>query len=415
MLSLRTSVAIIGAGPAGLMLSQLLSRSGVASCVLERSSRAHVESRVRAGVLERGSVDALCAAGVGERLLRERLVHHGIELRFAQRSHRIDFDALSPGSSVSVYGQREVVKDLISAREAAGAIDRRELLFEAPAVSVEGLEGPRPSVTFSSGGELGRVEADWVVGCDGFHGVARRSLAEAQLFERVYPFAWLGILAEVPPSTHELIYAAHERGFALHSLRSPELSRFYLQVPADEDLGAWSDERIWAELRTRLETVAGWRLASGPIVERGIAALRSFVVEPMRQGRLLLAGDAAHIVPATGAKGLNLALHDVGLASQALLDWYGSGSTSRLDAYSDACLRRVWRVQQFSSWMTSLLHVQPGASAFDWRVQLAQLDYVASSRAASTTIAENYVGLESEWAPPLEPAGAARSTASRRK
>jgi p-hydroxybenzoate 3-monooxygenase len=418
MLSLRTSVAIIGAGPAGLMLSQLLSRAGVASCVLERSSRAHVESRVRAGVLERGSVEALCAAGVGERLLRERLVHHGIELRFAQRSHRIDFDALVPGSSVSVYGQREVVKDLISAREAAGAIDRRELLFEAPARSIEGLEGPRPAVTFSFGGEPGRVEADWVVGCDGFHGVARRSppAASQQVFERVYPFAWLGILAEVPPSTHELIYAAHERGFALHSLRSPELSRFYLQVPADEDLGAWSDERIWAELRTRLETVAGWKLASGPIVERGIAALRSFVVEPMRQGRLLLAGDAAHIVPATGAKGLNLALHDVGLASQALLDWYAGGSTARLDAYSDACLRRAWRVQQFSSWMTSLLHAEPGASAFDWRVQLAQLDYVASSRAASTTLAENYVGLESEWALPLEPGeAAAGSAASRRK
>jgi p-hydroxybenzoate 3-monooxygenase len=342
-------------------------------------------------------------------------VHHGIELRFAQRSHRIDFGALVPGSSVTVYGQREVVKDLISAREAAGAIDRRELLFEAPAVSIEGLDGPRPTLTFSFAGELGRIEADWVVGCDGFHGVARRSLPAAtqQVFERVYPFAWLGILAKVPPSSRELIYAAHERGFALHSLRSPEVSRFYLQVPADDDLGAWSDERIWAELRTRLETLAGWKLASGPIVERGLAALRSFVVEPMRHGRLLHEGVAAQIVPATGAKGLNLALHDVGLASQALLDWYGSGSTARLDAYSDACLRRVWRVQQFSSWMTSLLHVEPGASAFDWRVQLAQLDYVASSRAASTTLAENYVGLE--WAAPVQAGGAAGSAASRRK
>lgn len=430
MLSIRTSVAIIGAGPAGLMLSQLLSRAGVASCVLERSSRAHVESRVRAGVLEQGSVDALCAAGVGERLLRERLVHHGIELRFGASSHRIDFDALVPGSSVSVYGQREIVKDLIAAREAAGAVDRRELLFDAPAVVIEGLDGPRPVLTFSLDGELGRVEADWVVGCDGFHGVARRSMpaASQRVFERVYPFAWLGILAEVPPSSRELIYAAHERGFALHSLRSPVLSRFYLQVPADEDLGAWSDERIWAELRTRLETIAGWTLASGPIVERGISALRSFVVEPMRHGRLLLAGDAAHIVPATGAKGLNLALHDVGLASQALLDWYGSGSTARLDAYSDACLHRVWRVQHFSSWMTNLLHVEPGASAFDWRVQLAHLDYVASSRAASTTLAENYVGLGSErMAVPLEAgpleAGPARTpepgararSASRRK
>jgi p-hydroxybenzoate 3-monooxygenase len=398
MLSLRTSVAIVGAGPAGLMLSQLLSRAGVATCVIERSSREHVEGRVRAGVLEQGSVEALCAAGAGERLLRERLVHHGIELRFAGRSHRVDFDALVPGRSVSVYGQREIVKDLISAREAAGALERRELIFEAPAVAIEGLDGPRPALTFSLGGELGRLEADWVVGCDGFHGVARRSIpaASQRVFERIYPFAWLGILAEVPPSTRELIYSAHERGFALHSLRSPELSRFYLQVPADEALGAWSDERIWAELRARLETVAGWKLASGPIVERGLAALRSFVVEPMRHGRLLLAGDAAHIVPATGAKGLNLALHDVGLASQALLDWYSSGSSARLDAYSERCLRRVWLVQQFSSWMTRLLHVEPGAPAFDWRAQRAQLDYVASSRAASTTLAENYVGLETE-------------------
>lgn len=426
MTSLRTSVAIIGAGPAGLMLSQLLSRAGVASCVLERSSRAHVESRVRAGVLEQGSVDALCAAGVGERLLRERLVHHGIELRFAGRSHRIDFEALVPGRCVSIYGQREVVKDLIAAREAAGALDRRELLFDSPVVSIEGLDGARPALTFSCGGEPGRLEADWVVGCDGFHGVARRAMpaASQQPFERAYPFAWLGILAEVPPSSHELVYAAHERGFALHSLRSPEVSRFYLQVAADEDLGAWSDERIWAELRTRLETVAGWRLASGPIVERGLAALRSFVVEPMRHGRLLLAGDAAHIVPATGAKGLNLALHDVALANQALLDWYGSGSTARLDAYSDACLQRVWRVQQFSSWMTRLLHTEPGASRFDWRVQLAQLEYIASSRAASTALAENYVGFEAErtGAPPEatpvsepEPSAAERSALNRRK
>jgi p-hydroxybenzoate 3-monooxygenase len=225
--------------------------------------------------------------------------------------------------------------------------------------------------------------------------VARRAAPEGsqQVFERVYPFSWLGVLARVPPSTHELIYAAHPRGFALHSLRSREISRFYLQVPADEELGAWSDERIWAELRTRLETVAGWRLASGPILERGIAALRSVVVEPMRHGRLLLAGDAAHIVPATGAKGLNLAVHDVELVSRALFDWYASGSTARLDGYSDACLRRVWRVQHFSSWMTAMLHVDPSASPFDWRLQLAQLEYVASSRAASTTLAENYVGL----------------------
>jgi len=393
VLSLRTSVAIVGAGPAGLMLSQLLANAGIGSCVLERSSREHVEGRVRAGVLEPGSVEALCAAGVGARLLRERQVHEGIELRFGGASHRIDFEALV-GRSVSVYGQREVVRDLIAAREAAGCLERRELWFDAPALGIEGIEGERPEVSFSSGGETGRVQADWVVGCDGFHGVARRSLPSAsqRVFERVYPFAWLGVLAQVAPSTRELIYAAHERGFALHSLRSPELSRFYLQVPVDEDLGAWSDERIWSELRTRLETVAGWKLASGPIIERGIAALRSFVVEPMRHGRLLLAGDAAHIVPATGAKGLNLALHDVGRLARGLIEWYGSGSSVQLDAYSDACLRRVWRAQHFSSWMTGLLHVEPEASAFDWRVQLAQLEYVAGSRAARTSIAENYVG-----------------------
>lgn len=395
MRSLRTSVAIIGAGPAGLMLSHLLGKAGVASCVLERSTRAHVEERVRAGVLEQGSVDALCAAGLGERLLRERLVHHGIELRFGGASHRIDFDALVPGRSVSVYGQREVVKDLIAAREAAGAIERGQLSFEAPALSVEDIDGPRPRVLFSLEGEPCRLEADWVVGCDGFHGVARRCMPAAtqRVFERAYPFAWLGILARVAPSSAELIYAAHERGFALHSLRSPELSRFYLQVPVDEDSNAWSDERIWSELCIRLETIPGWKLRTGPIVERGIAAMRSFVVEPMRHGRLLLAGDAAHIVPATGAKGLNLALHDVALCGRALLDWYASGSTERLDGYSAACLKRAWRVQHFSSWMTGLLHVDPSASAFDWRVQLAQLDYVANSRAASTMLAENYVGL----------------------
>jgi p-hydroxybenzoate 3-monooxygenase len=395
MIELHTSVAIVGAGPAGLMLSHLLASVGIGSCVLERSSRAHVESRVRAGVLEQGTVDTLCAAGVGERLLRERLVHHGIELRFAGAAHRIDFDAHVPGRSVSVYGQREVVRDLIDARVAAGALDRSDLLFEAEDVRLEGVESDAPVVHFRIDGEPGRLTSDWVAGCDGFHGVCRSSIpaARQRAFERVYPFAWLGILAAVAPSTHELIYATHERGFALHSMRSPELSRFYLQVARDEDLAAWSDERIWSELRTRLETVPGWTLASGPIVERGIAAMRSFVVEPMRHGRLFLAGDAAHIVPATGAKGLNLAIHDVNVLHRALTAWYQTGSAELIDAYSETCLRRVWRVQQFSSWMTQLLHVDPAATPFDWRVQLAQLEYVASSRAAATGLAENYVGL----------------------
>jgi p-hydroxybenzoate 3-monooxygenase len=395
MIELHTRVAIVGAGPSGLMLSQLLAGAGISSCVLERSSRAHVEERVRAGVLEQGTVDALCAAGVGERLLRERLVHRGVELRFAGAAHRIDFDALVPGRSISVYGQREVVKDLIEARVAAGALDRRELVFEAEDVVLEGIESEAPVLRFSVRAEPGRLTSDWVVGCDGFHGVCRASIpaASQRVFERVYPFAWLGILAAVPPSTHELIYAAHERGFALHSLRSPEISRFYLQVPPDEDLAAWSDERIWSELRTRLETVSDWKLVSGPILERGLAAMRSFVVEPMRHGRLFLAGDAAHIVPATGAKGLNLAIHDIQVLYRALSAWYETGSAGLLDAYSETCLRRVWRVQQFSNWMTRLLHVDPQASAFDWRVQLAELENVAGSRAAGTLLAENYVGL----------------------
>jgi p-hydroxybenzoate 3-monooxygenase len=396
MIELEARVAIIGAGPSGLMLSHLLAGAGISSCVLERSSRAHVEERVRAGVLEQGTVDMLCAAGLGARLLRERLVHHGIELRFGGVAHRIDFDALVPGRSVSVYGQREVVKDLIEARAAAGALERRELVFDAADVALEGVESNAPTVHFRLGGEAARLTSEWVVGCDGFHGISRRSIPEAKrrVFEHVFPFAWLGVLAAVAPSTHELIYAAHARGFALHSLRSPEISRFYLQVPADEDLGAWSDERIWMELRTRLETVPGWKLACGPIIERGLAAMRSFVVEPMRHGRLLLAGDAAHIVPATGAKGLNLALADVKLLSRAFSDLYRTGSAAQLDTYSDQCLRRVWRVQQFSTWMTRLLHAESGASDFDRRVQLAQLEYVASSRAAATVLAENYVGLD---------------------
>jgi p-hydroxybenzoate 3-monooxygenase len=377
------------------MLSQVLANAGIESCVLERASRAHVEGRVRAGVLEQATVEALCEAGVGQRLLRERLVHHGIELRFGATAQRIDFDDLVPGRSISVYGQREVVRDLIDARVAAGALERRELCFEAADVELEGITSSEPAVLFSQAGERSRVRADWVVGCDGFHGVSRQAIpvASRRVYERLYPYAWLGVLAQVAPSTRELIYAAHERGFALHSLRSPELSRFYLQVPADEALGAWSDERVWAELRARLETVPGWRLESGPIVERGIASMRSFVIEPMRHGRLFLAGDAAHIVPATGAKGLNLALHDVRLLSRGLLEWYRTGDPTELDAYSETCLRRVWQVQQFSSWMTRLLHVDPGASEFDWRVQRAQLESIASSRAAATVLAESYVGL----------------------
>ena len=397
----QVQVAIIGAGPAGLLLAQLLARRGIRSRVLERSTREHVESRIRAGVLEQPTVDTLHSAGVGERLGREGIVHHGIELRFGGAAHRIDFRQLVPGRSITVYGQREVVRDLIEARLADGAAGEEHLCFEVSELLLDGLEQDRPLLSFVHQGRRQGLSCDWVVGCDGSHGVSRLwfPAGASRQYEHVVPFAWLGILAAVAPSTEELIYARHERGFALHSLRSPELSRFYLQVPAEEDPGAWSDQRIWQELRIRLETVPGWQLQAGPILEKGIAALRSFVHEPMRYRRLLLAGDAAHIVPATGAKGLNLAVADVRRLSAALAAWYEQGSESALDAYSGACLERVWRVQHFSTWMTRMLHVLPGADAFERRVQLAELESVVSSRAASTVLAENYVGLALPGAP----------------
>jgi len=397
----QVQVGIIGAGPAGLLLAQLLARRGIGSRVLERSSREHVEGRIRAGVLEQPTVDTLHAAGVGERLGREGIVHHGIELRFGGAAHRIDFRDLVPGRSITVYGQREVVRDLIEARLADRAAADEQLCFEVSEIVLEGLEQDRPLLSFTHQDRRQELRCDWLVGCDGSHGVARHWFPQgaSRQYEHVVPFAWLGILAEVAPSTEELIYARHERGFALHSLRSPELSRFYLQVPAGEEPDAWSDQRIWQELRTRLETISGWRLQSGPILEKGIAALRSFVHEPMRYRRLLLAGDAAHIVPATGAKGLNLAVADVRRLSSALGDWYERGSEVALDAYSAACLERVWRVQHFSTWMTRMLHVLPGADAFERRVQLAELESVVSSRAARTVLAENYVGLALPGAP----------------
>lgn len=397
----QVQVGIIGAGPAGLLLAQLLARCGIRSRVLERSSREHVESRIRAGVLEQPTVDTLHAAGVGERLGREGIVHQGIELRFGGAAHRIDFRELVPGRSITVYGQREVVRDLIEARLADRSAGDEHLCFEVSELMLDGLGQDQPLLSFTYQGRRQELLCDWVIGCDGSHGVSRHWFppGASRQYEHVVPFAWLGVLAAVAPSTQELIYARHERGFALHSLRSPELSRFYLQVPADEHTDAWSDQRIWQELRTRLETVPGWRLQSGPILEKGIAALRSFVHEPMRYRRLLLAGDAAHIVPATGAKGLNLAVADVRRLSAALAAWYEQGSETTLDAYSAACLERVWRVQHFSTWMTRMLHVLPGADAFERRVQLAELESVVSSRAASTMLAENYVGLALPGAP----------------
>ncbi|MFI9836158.1 4-hydroxybenzoate 3-monooxygenase [Nonomuraea sp. NPDC051941] len=383
---MRTQVGIIGAGPAGLLLSHLLHLRGITSVVLEKRSRDYVERRVRAGVLEQGTVDTLVEAGVGERLLREGLPHHGIELRYGGAGHRIAFEKLVPGRSITVYGQQEVVKDLIAARLAAGG----DIRFEVEDAEAHSLDSG-PYLTF--GGE--RLDCDVIAGCDGFHGVSRPAIPEGVLsvYERDYPFAWLGILARVAPSSEELIYTRTERGFALHSMRSPTVSRFYLQVPADARVEDWPDERIWAELKARLESVPGFTLTTGEIMEKGVTPMRAFVAEPMQYGRLYLAGDAAHIVPPTGAKGLNLAVADVRVLTEALAAYFADGSTGLLDGYSDACLKRVWRAQHFSWWMTTLLHTFEDEDPYARRLQLSYLDYVTSSEAAATTLAENYVGL----------------------
>jgi p-hydroxybenzoate 3-monooxygenase len=342
-------------------------------------------------VLEQGTVDLLEQAGVGERMRREGLVHHGIELQFDGERHRVPLSDLADGRTIVVYGQTEVVKDLIAARLASGA----PLLFEVSDVSVRELDSDRPLIRFEHDGRQEELECAFIAGCDGFHGVCRASIPDSALrtYSREYPFGWLGILAAVAPSCDELIYAHHERGFALHSLRSPELSRLYVQCRPDEDIGEWPDERIWGELQARLG-LDGWTLAEGPVLEKGVTGMRSFVVEPMRYGRLYLAGDAAHIVPPTGAKGLNLAIADVRVLAEALTSWYGTGSSEQLDAYSATCLRRVWRAEHFSWWMTSMLHRSPDADAFAQKLQLSQLRQVVASRAAATMLAENYVGLE---------------------
>lgn len=388
---MRTQIGIVGAGPGGLLLAHLLAREGIESVVLEARSRRHVEERIRAGVLEQGSVEVLTEAGLADRLRRECLVHHGINLRVGRRTHRIDLTGLTGGRSVTVYGQHEVVKDLIAARLAAGG----PLVFEAEAMTLHDLEGPAPRVRFRHGDEERDLVCDFVAGCDGFHGICRPAIPASAVttYERLYPFAWLGVLAEAPPVSEELIYAHHDRGFALFSMRSPRVTRLYLQCAPDEDLAAWPDERIWEELATRLEDEAGFRLAEGPILQKGVTGMRSFVVEPMQHGRLFLAGDAAHIVPPTGAKGLNLAVADVRVLARALAAWYRSGRTDLLERYSETCLRRIWAAQRFSWWMTSLLHRFDGDTPFDRRRQRAELDYVTSSRAAQAALAENYVGL----------------------
>ena len=386
----RTQVGIVGAGPAGLVLSHLLYLKGIESVVVENRSRQYVEERVRAGVLEQGTVDLLVEMGVGERLKKEGLVHHGIELRFEGRGHRINFEELTQGKGITIYAQHEVLKDLNSARIAAGG----QVYFEVEDVSVRDVAGSSPKIRYGKDGADYELTCDFIAGCDGFHGICRPSLPAGVLTEygREYPFAWLGILAEASPSSNELVYTYHDRGFALLSMRSPQISRLYFQCRPDEPIETWSDEAIWQELQVRL-ACEGWKLTEGPIVQKGVTGMRSFVVEPMQFGRLFLAGDSAHIVPPTGAKGLNLAVADVRVLARALESFYSTRSQSELDNYSRTCLRRVWKVQRFSWWMTSMLHRFPHENPFDRRRQLAELDYVASSRAASQALAENYVGL----------------------
>jgi p-hydroxybenzoate 3-monooxygenase len=372
----------------------LLHRNGVDSVVLERSSRAHVAARIRAGVLERGTVDLLIEAGVGERMLRERLVHDGFALGFAGRSFRVDLKGTT-GSSVSVYGQTEVTRDLMEARDAAGG----KVVYEAADVAIEHFDGAHPTVRYTHEGRTHEIQCDYIAGCDGYHGVCRRSVPQGalQTFERVYPFGWLGILADVPPATHELIYSNHARGFALCSMRSPTRSRYYVQCGLEEKVEQWSDQRFWDELRRRLPEEVADAVVTGPSIEKSIAPLRSFVVEPLRFGRLFLVGDAAHIVPPTGAKGLNLAAADVRVLYAALVEFYRSGETRLIDGYSEQCLRRIWKAERFSWWFTSTMH-KFSEDAFDHRIQLAELDYLCSSQAAVASLAENYVGLPFETA-----------------
>jgi len=388
----RTQIGIVGAGPAGLVLAHLLHLQGIESIVDETRSRKYIEERVRAGLLEQGTVDLLVETGVGERLKRECLTHHGIELRFNRRGHRIDFDDLTGGKTVTIYAQQEVIKDLVRARLEAGL----PIIFEASEVSVRGFEkNANPTIRFLAAGEPREIQCDYIAGCDGFHGICRPSVPAGVIteFERLYPFGWLGILAEAPPSSDELVYNYSDRGFALLTMRTREISRLYLQVPFDEDIENWPDDRIWTELRLRTAADGNWKLSEGPIFQKNIAGMRSYVVEPMQYGKMLLAGDAAHIVPPTGAKGLNLAVADVRIMAKAFAEFYGTGKTHLLERYSATCLRRVWKAQRFSWWMTSMLHRFDTDNAFDRRRQIAELDYVTSSRAAMTTLAENYVGL----------------------
>ncbi|MEX5748049.1 4-hydroxybenzoate 3-monooxygenase [Massilia sp. X63] len=386
---MRTQVAIIGAGPAGLLLSHLLHLNGIESVVLESRSRADIESTIRAGVLEQGSMDILDEAGIGERMRKQGALHHGFELAFGGGRHRIDLLELT-GKAIAVYPQHEVIIDLVAARVAAGA----QPLFETSEVALHDIDGARPAVSFMHQGEAGRIEADFVIGCDGYHGVSRPMIPQGvrEEFQRVYPFGWFGILVESAPSSNELIYAQHERGFALVSTRSPTVQRLYFQCDPKDKVENWSDDRIWNELHARLEHKDGWKLNEGRIFQKGIIGMRSFVCAPMRHGCLFLAGDAAHIVPPTGAKGMNLAISDVKLLSRALSAFYRSGHQGLLERYSEEALKRVWRAEYFSWWMTRLLHTFADATPFERRMQQAELENLVASRAMRTALAENYVG-----------------------
>jgi p-hydroxybenzoate 3-monooxygenase len=394
---MRTQVGIVGAGPAGLMLSHLLHLAGVDSVVIEARSRHYCEARVRAGLIEQWVVDLLIATGIGARMQREALFHDGTNLSFDGKLHHIDFRKLV-GRGVAVYGQQEIVKDLIARRLA----DAGQVLFEAEAIDIKDIESERPKIHFQHAGQAQTIDCDFIAGCDGFHGICRPSIENVlQTFDREYPFGWLGILADAKPVEHELIYAYHERGFALFAMRSEQVVRYYLQCAPDEDIAQWPDQRIWDELGLRLGGEAASRLTRGPITQKGVTAMRSFVCEPMQHGRLYLAGDAAHIVPPTGAKGMNLALADVCVLSHAIGQFYKSRRGDLLESYSAACLRRVWKAQRFSWWMTQMLHRFNAQNDFDMRRQLAELDYVTTSEAAARSLAENYAGLPMEgvWCP----------------
>ncbi len=394
MKTLKTQVAIIGAGPSGLLLGQLLHNAGISNVIVERQTPDYVQQRIRAGVLEQGMVDLLRQAGVSQRMDSEGLLHGGFQLALGERQVHIDLQALTDGKQVMIYGQTEVTRDLMAARQKAGAVT----LYEASNVVPHGMKSAEPYLTFDQGGEQWRLDCDYIAGCDGFHGVARQSIPADSLkvFERVYPFGWLGILADTPPVHEELVYARHERGFALCSMRSPTRTRYYLQVPTGERVEDWSDQRFWDELKRRLPAQLAETMVTGPSIEKSIAPLRSFVVEPMQYGRLFLVGDAAHIVPPTGAKGLNLAASDVSTLFNILLKVYREERTDLLERYSEICLRRVWKAERFSWWLTSMLHTFEDRDAFSQRISDSELEYFVDSEAGRKTIAENYVGLPYE-------------------